>query len=259
MNLVNKEYHKRARILLENWQDQPDSRAGFMEPSSASLAAAIDLFLLTADTSISEINKLCKDALVQNVAGICVNPVHVERCVQLLDGKMPVTCVVGFPLGASHPKTKVFEAELAVSQGARALELVLNRGLLKTSNFQEVFEEIRAVRHACPESNLTVILEAGQLDPLEIIIACMLCREAGVDDVKSATGYSDAGTSTEAVSLMRFVLGEDLGVIAGEMSPDRGKVLAFLKAGATRLSLNFSAAGGTLSGFIDDSDLVVNE
>ena len=109
MNLVNKEYHKRARILLESWQDQPDSRAGFLESSSASLAAAIDLFLLTADASISEINKLCKDALAQNVAGIRVNPVHVERCVQLLDGKMPVTCVVGFPLGVSHPKTKVLK------------------------------------------------------------------------------------------------------------------------------------------------------
>jgi len=254
MNLVIKEYHKRARILLENWQDRSDSRASFIEPTPADLAASIELSLLTADASISEINKLCKTALAHNVAGVCVNPVHVERCVQLLDGKMPVSCVVAFPLGANHPKTKVFEAELAVSQGAQTLELVLNRGLLKTSNFQEVFEELRVVRHACPESNLTVILETGQLEPLEIIIASMLCREAGVDDLKTATGFNEVGSTAESVSLMYSVLGEDLGIIAGGVEPDREILITCLKAGASRVSIAIKALEGNLPGFFEGSD-----
>jgi len=259
MSLVNKEYHKRARILLENWQERPVSSVGFTEAPSAKLAASVEFSLLTADASISEINKLCKTALAYNVSAVCVNPVHVERCVQLLDGKVPVICVVGFPLGTNHSATKVFEAELAVSHGAQTLEMVLNRGLLKTSNFQEVFEEIQAVRHACPESNLTVILETGQLEPLEIIIACMLCREAGVDDVKTATGFTEAGLTAESVSLMRSVLGEDLGIIADSVDPDREMLLTCLKAGASRVSIASNASEEALSGLLLDVDHEVSE
>lgn len=257
MNLVIKEYHKRARLLLENWQDQPASSAGFSEDHPAELAARVELVLLTADASISEINKLCKTALTLKVAGVCVNPVHVERCVQLLDGKIPVSCVVAFPLGANHAKTKVFETELAASQGAETLEMVLNRGLLKTSNFQEVFEELRAVRHACPDSNLTVILETGQLEPMQIIIACLLCREAGVDDVKNATEYHKFQELVESISLMRSVLGEDLGIIAGGIPIDREILLSCLKAGANRVSLDVGAGNESLSDLLNDSDSAV--
>lgn len=216
------------------------------------------LSLLKADASISEVNKLCKEAREFKLGGVCVNPVHVERCVQFAGDEMPVSAVVGYPLGANHPETKIFEADLAVQQGASAVELVLNTGLLKTSNFQEVFEELRAVRYACPESDLTIILETALMDPLQIIIGCMLCREAGADDVKTSTQNRGIEKSAETVSLMRFVLGDDLGVIAAGDISTVELAQNHLHAGASRLSVEFIQAGTPLSAIFTNSEQAVD-
>jgi len=258
MNLVNKEYHKRARVLLENWQDSGVFSTSFEKLSNETLAGKIELSLLTADASISEINKLCKIAREYALGSVCVNPSHVQRSVQMLGEDIPVGTVIGFPLGASHPKIKVVEAELAVSQGAKNLSMVLNVGLLKTSNFQEVFEELRAVRYACPEAELTIILETALLEPLQIIIACMLSREAGADDVMTSTGFSKAGATPENISLMRSVLGEDLGVIASGGISDRESILNLLKAGAVGLRLNFTATNESMYGLTNKPDQPVD-
>ncbi len=259
MNLVNKEYHKRARVLLENWQDRgvfPPKLSGLSETISPEI---LNLYLLKADASISEVNKLCKEARKYHIKKVCVNPALVARASQFTESDIDVVTVVGFPLGANHPRTKIAEAELAMSQGVKAIELVLNTGLLKTSNFQEVFEEIRAVRYACPEADLTVILETALLDPLHIIIGCMLCREAGVDQVKSATGFQKADLKVEDVSLMRFVLGEDLDVIAAGHVVSEESVLLYLKAGATHVSIEYLGPDNPLQGILDSSDHSVNE
>jgi len=214
----------------------------------------LELSLLTADASISEVNKLCKTARDYALAGICVTPTHVQRCVQLLGDDLVTGTVVGFPLGANHPDIKVAEAQLAVSHGAIRLNVVLNIALLKTSNFQEVFEELRALRYACPTADLSVILETGLLDPLQIIIGCMLCREAGVDDVMTSTGYSPSGATLENISLMRSVLGDDLGVVASSGSHTRENCLKLLQAGATRVTLEFFRADEVLSRLTKHSD-----
>lgn len=254
MNLVNKEYHKRAKVLLANWQDSRGVSTPFEWSPDKALATIIELNLLTADASISEVNKLCKFAQEYGVAGIVVNPVHVERCVEVLGGTVPVGTVVGFPLGANHSKIKVAETELAVEQGARNISMVINSGLLKTSNFQEVFEEMRAVRYACPEADLTIILEVALLEPLQVIIACMLCREAGADAVKASTAFAGPGAPPENVSLMRFVLGDDLDIVASGSSMDREGMVSLLKVGATRLTVGFLATDDTLHDLIKRFD-----
>jgi len=254
MNLVNKEYHRRDRVLLENWQDSRGVSTGFEVSTDKSLATIIELNLLGADASISEVNKLCKFAREHGLAGIGVNPVHVERCIQTLGDDVPIGTVIGFPLGANHPQIKVAEAELAVKHGARSLSMVLNIGLLKTSNFQEVFEELRAVRYACPDADLIVILETALLEPLQIIIACMLSREAGADAVMTSTGFSSMGATPEDVSLMRSVLGDDLDVVASGGITDSDSIVGLLKAGASRLTIGFSSTDDTLSGLIKYAD-----
>jgi deoxyribose-phosphate aldolase len=181
------------------------------------------------------VNKICKEALEHKFASVCVNPVHVERCVSILGEEVPVCTVVGFPLGANHSDIKAAEAALAIKQGAREIDMVLNVGLMKTANFQDVFEDIKAVRMACADGLLKVILETCLLSKEEIIIACMLCREAGADYVKTSTGFSTGGATAEDISLMRFVVGEDLGVKASGGIRNREDAITMIKAGASRL------------------------
>ncbi len=259
MNLVNKEYHKRARVLLENWEDSSVLTTGFDVPAEDSWAGKVELHLFAADASISEVNKLCKAARQAELAGISVNPYHVQRCVQMLDDDISVGTVAGFPLGANHPKIKVAETELAVNQGAKNISVVLNIGLLKTSNFQEVFEELRSGRNACPDADLYIILETDLLEPLHTIIACMLSREAGADAVMTSTGFRSQGATMENVSLMRFVLGDDLDVIASGGIKDRDDIIKFFKSGATMVSLAYSSSDESLYGLKTQSDRSVDE
>jgi len=235
MNLVNKEYQKRARILLENWQARGVFPEEHSEPTSEALANMIDHTILKPDASISAVNKICKEALEHRFASVCVNPVHVERCVDLLGDKVPVCTVIGFPLGANHSEIKAHEAKLAVEQGAQEIDMVLNVGLMKTANFQEVYADIKAVRLGGEDGLLKVILETCLLSQEEIIIACLLCREAGADYVKTSTGFSSGGATAEDISLMRFVVGEDLGVKASGGIRTREDALTMVRAGASRL------------------------
>lgn len=237
MNLVNKEYHKRARVLLENWEGQ----GVFPFPEEAleaeTLAAMFDHTIVAPDASISAVNTACKEAREHSFACVCVNPVHVERSVTLLGDSVPVCTMAGFPLGANHTDIKVAETALAVKHGAREINIVLNVGLLKTANYQEVFEDIKAVRLACPEAELKVILETSLLEYKDIIVACLLCREAGADFIQTSTGFSRGEATPESVSLIRFVVGEDLGVVAAGGIDTKDDLIAMLKAGATRFSI----------------------
>ncbi len=100
MNLVNKEYQKRAGVLMDAWQARGVFPETFQEPSNTDLAAMIDHTILKPEASISAVNKICKEALEHKFASVCVNPVHVKRCVDILGENVPVCTVIGFPLGA---------------------------------------------------------------------------------------------------------------------------------------------------------------
>lgn len=242
MNLVNKEYQKKAALLLDNWTARGVFHGNQAEPSSPELAAMIDHTILKPDASIAAVNKICKEAHEHHFASVCVNPVHVERCVELLGEDVPVCTVVGFPLGANHSDIKAAETELAVKQGAREIDMVLNVGLMKTANYQDVYQDIKAVRFACPDALLKVILETCLLSQEEIIIASMLCREAGADYVKTSTGFSSGGATAEDVSLMRYVVGDDLGVKASGGIRTREDAMTMVKAGASRLGASAGIA-----------------
>jgi deoxyribose-phosphate aldolase len=235
MNLVNKEYHKKAARIVETWSGQDKRMDTIARPSPDQIASMIDHTLLKPDASISAINKLCQEAKGNGFASVCVNPVHVERCVENLAGAIATCTVVGFPLGANISSIKHAEARLAVEQGATELDMVLNIGLLKTANFQEVYEDIRAVRSVDMNVVLKVILETCLLSKEEIVIACMLSREAGADFVKTSTGFSSGGATVDDVSLMHYVVKEELEVKASGGIKTREDAIQMIQAGATRL------------------------
>ncbi len=175
-----------------------------------------------------------------------MNPVWVRRCASRLRGSpVKVTSVVGFPLGANTPETKVLEARRALREGAREIDMVLNIGALKARDHDLVARDIAGVVDACREVGAVckVILETGLLTDEEKVIASRLAREAKADFVKTSTGFGPGGATVYDVALMRETVGPEMGVKAsGGISTSR-EAQGMIDAGATRIG---ASAGITI-------------
>lgn len=208
--------------------------------------------MLAPQATVSQIRKLCEEAVKYHFASVCVNSCHVALCAELLKGTGVNVCtVVGFPLGAMSTKAKAFEAECAVADGAVEIDMVINVGALKDENWTFVEDDIRAVKKACGGKLLKVILETCLLTDDEIVRACQLAEAAGADYVKTSTGFSKGGATAEAVSLMRKTVGDRLGVKASGGIRDRESALKMIEAGASRLGC--SAGVKIMEGEVSDA------
>lgn len=168
------------------------------------IAKRIDHTLLKPDATQAQIQRLCDEARTYGFASVCVNPVWVRFAKEQLQGcDVKVCTVIGFPLGATTPQVKAFEAQNAIANGADELDMVLNIGALKAADTQTVLNDIRAVRTATPGKILKVIIETSLLSDAEKVTACELAAQAGADFVKTSTGFSGGGATAEDVALMR--------------------------------------------------------
>ena len=196
---------------------------------------------------------LCAEALQYGFASVCVNPVWVPLASGLLKTSPVRTCtVVGFPLGAASTRAKAFEAETALREGAQEVDMVLALGPVKSGDWARVAGDLEALRAAVPPpAVLKVILETCLLTDEEKVQACVLALEAGLDFVKTSTGFSTGGATEADVALMRRTVGTGMGVKASGGIRTYEAALAMVLAGATRLGLSASVAvarGGTGSG-----------
>ena len=208
--------------------------------------------MLAPQATVSQIRKLCEEAVKYHFASVCVNSCHVALCAELLKGTGVNVCtVVGFPLGAMSTKAKAFEAECAVADGAVEIDMVINVGALKDENWTFVEDDIRAGKKACGGELLKVNLETCLLTDDEIVRACQLSEAAGADYVKTSTGFSKGGATAEAVSLMRKTVGDRLGVKASGGIRDRESALKMIEAGASRLGC--SAGVKIMEGEVSDA------
>ena len=227
------------------------------------VASAIDHTLLRADATAEDIDKLCREAAEWKFATVCVNPTWVSRAARQLRGSgVGVCAVVGFPLGATTPDVKQYEARRAIFDGATEIDMVLNVGALKSGDVRLVTDDIRAVVGACMERGVTskVILETALLTDEEKVTACTLAKAAGADFVKTSTGFGPGGATTADVALMRRVVGSEMGIKAAGGVRDLQQVKAMVAAGATRIgasagvrivkeSRGDAAPAGTASGY----------
>lgn len=204
----------------------------------------MDHTLLKPEASAAQIETLCREALAYGFASVCVNPVWVPLASSLLARSSVRTCtVVGFPLGATASRAKAFEAGAALEAGAREVDMVLALGPLKSGDWAAVEADLRDVRAAVPApAVLKVILETCLLTEAEKVRACTLALEAGLDFVKTSTGFSTGGATVEDISLMRQAVGTAMGVKASGGIRSYETALAMVRAGATRLGLSASVA-----------------
>ncbi|MFJ7639187.1 deoxyribose-phosphate aldolase [Peribacillus sp. NPDC097225] len=200
-------------------------------------AKLIDHTLLKADATEKEIVRLAEEAKEYGFASVCVNPQWVSLAAKELEGSDVKVCtVIGFPLGASTTAVKVFETQDAISNGAEEVDMVINIGLLKAGNDDAVEADMKAVANAAHgKALLKVIIETCLLTEEEKVRACQLVVNAGADYVKTSTGFSTGGATVEDVTLMRKVVGPDLGVKASGGIRDKNDLEKMAKAGATRI------------------------
>lgn len=208
-----------------------------------SLAHKIDHTLLKPEATEAEIHALCDEAMKYNFASVCVNPSYVSLCSQLLRGTNVKVCtVIGFPLGAATTEVKRYEAEQAINNGATELDMVINVGRLKSGDYEYVLTDIRQVVDAAKRVNVItkVILETALLNDEEKVKACLICKQAGANFVKTSTGFSKGGATVGDIALMKYVVGEEMGVKASGGIRTREDAEAMVKSGADRIGASAS-------------------
>jgi deoxyribose-phosphate aldolase len=222
-------------------KERPLAEALALRPT---LAPLLDHTLLRAGATSGEILALCAEAREHGFASVCVNPVWVASAVgHLAASPVRVCTVVGFPLGATAPRAKAFEAEQALRDGATEVDMVLDLGAAREGNWAQVRADFKGVRAAVPRPVvLKVILETCLLDEAQKRQACLLALEEGLDFVKTSTGFSTGGATVTDVALMRQVVGEGMGVKASGGIRTFEQALAMVQAGATRLGVSASLA-----------------
>src|SRR5438046_1361873 len=202
------------------------------------IAGMIDHTLLKPDATHQNIEELCREAAQFHFATVCVNPTWVALCAKLLTGSGVGVCsVVGFPLGATTADVKRYETQRAIFDGAREIDMVINVGALKSGELRIVERDIEAVVVPCRECGVLskVIIEAALLTDDEKVTACTLAKAAGADYVKTSTGFGPGGATAADVTLMRRVVGAEMGVKAAGGVRDLESVNAMVAAGATRV------------------------
>ena len=204
----------------------------------ADVAKLIDHTLLKPDATQDQIAQLCYEARKFGFAAVCVNPTHVKLCSQLLQGTQVHVCtVVGFPLGATPPEVKAYEAQQAIDDGATEVDMVINIGALKSKDYALVERDIAMVARTCHAGGaiLKVIIEAALLTDEDKVIACQLSKAAGADYVKTSTGFGPGGATANDVALMRRAVGPELGVKAAGGIKNLADAKEMVAAGATRI------------------------
>lgn len=207
------------------------------------LNKTIDHTILQADATKDLVIKTIDEAKDYDTASICLEPCWVELAAERLkESDVKVCTVIGFPLGATTSATKAFEAKEAVENGANEVDMVLNIGALKSGDEDMVLKDMKAVREAVPSAVVKVILETCLLTDEEKKAACRLAKEAGLDFVKTSTGFSTGGATVEDVKLMSEAVGETMGVKASGGIRTKEAAEAMIEAGATRIGASKTAA-----------------
>lgn len=205
----------------------------------------IDHTILKPTTLIADIEKLCEEAKQYSFAAVCVPPNFVKKAKSLLEGTaVKVATVIGFPFGYSAVESKIAEILLAMVDGADELDVVINISAIKNADWVYLANEINHIMPVVKSKNkvIKIIIESGILTEDEIIKCCELYGVAGIDYLKTSTGYAEKGASVEAVKLFRLHLPDKVQIKASGGIRDHVFAQQLIDAGATRLGCSAGVA-----------------
>ncbi|MCP2732438.1 deoxyribose-phosphate aldolase [Limnofasciculus baicalensis] len=205
-----------------------------MDYPDIDIAPLIDHALLNPTATPEQVEKWCQQADRYGFAAVCIYPIYVKQATELLRGRKPKVCtVIGFPSGANTSATKLYEAQEAVENGATELDVVINLGALKTGNTDKLYQEIAQI---CEETGQTVkaILETNLLTDAEKQLATEICMDAGVQFIKTSTGFHGGATVADVQLLKKITRGQ-IGIKASGGIRTIEQAFDLVIAGATRL------------------------
>jgi deoxyribose-phosphate aldolase len=209
------------------------------------LASYIDHTVLKPTTLVAEVAQVCKEAAEYGFAAVCVPPNFVKKAKEFLVGtNVKVATVIGFPFGYSAVEAKLAEIVLAMVDGVDELDVVANISAIKNQDWVYLANELNHIMPVVKSKNKTIkiIIESGILTKDEIIKCCELYGVAGIDYLKTSTGYAEKGASVEAVKLFRLHLPDAVQIKASGGIRDYAFAAELVEAGASRLGCSASLA-----------------
>lgn len=194
-----------------------------------------DHTLLSQSATLDEIKAVCDDGIKYSTASVCIPACYVKEAKEYVGDKLAICTVIGFPNGYSTTAAKVFEANDAIANGADEIDTVINIGHLKSGRYSEILDELKALKAACGEKILKVIIETCLLTNEEKIKMCEIVTESGADYIKTSTGFSTAGATREDVALFAKHVGEGVLIKAAGGIASIKDAEDFISLGASRL------------------------
>jgi deoxyribose-phosphate aldolase len=199
------------------------------------ILAACDHTLLLQGSTWPEVQMILDDAIKYHTASACISPCFVKQAKEYVGEKLPICTVIGFPNGTQTTAAKVFETQDAVKCGADEIDMVISIGALKEKNYDQVLSEIRAIREACQNRILKVIIETCLLTDEEKIKMCEIVTESGADFIKTSTGFSTGGATFDDIALFKKYVGPEVKIKAAGGISSLEDADRFLNLGADRL------------------------
>ncbi len=199
------------------------------------ILSMVDHTLLKQDATWEQIKEICDDGIAFNTASVCIPPSFVKQAAEYVKGQIPICTVIGFPNGYNTTAVKCAETKDAVENGASEIDMVINIGWVKEKRWDDLLDEINAVKTACNGKLLKVIVETCMLTDEEKIKMSEIVSKSNAEFIKTSTGFAEYGATFEDVKLLADnVRGGTLVKAAGGISSldDAEK---FIELGADRL------------------------
>ena len=195
----------------------------------------IDHTLLKAVATWEDIKVLCDEAIEYGTASVCVPACYISRIHETYGDKINICTVVGFPLGYSVTEAKVLETKKAIEDGANEIDMVINISDVKNGDLEKVTKEIAALKEACGDKILKVIIETCYLTEEEKIAMCKAVTEAGADYIKTSTGFGTAGATIEDIRLFKKHIGPNVKMKAAGGVKTIADLEMFINEGCDRI------------------------
>jgi len=199
------------------------------------ILSMVDHTLLLQTATWEEIKSICDDGIQYETASVCIPTCYVKQAKEYVGDKCKVCTVIGFPNGNYTTATKVFETKDAIANGADEIDMVINVGMLKAKEYDYVLNEIKAIKEACEDKLLKVIIETCLLTEEEKIKMCEIVTESGADFIKTSTGFSTAGATFADVELFAKHVGTKVKIKAAGGISSMDDAEKFIALGASRL------------------------